>query len=200
MVLYDINFRYLGQDDSQANLGEGKYTDIKRGDTVFEVGAYTGFHAIRLSQIVGKSGHVTAIEAVPSNFEILKKNIEGNNIENITALNYAIWNQKGSIAFNVDERQKNSAVENVIDKKKQIEIPSQTIDNLIESLNVKKLDFIRIQTNGAELEALQGMANTFKLKPKILVAVPYINKEKIQRMLDDLGYKTTFTGHSILAE
>jgi hypothetical protein len=62
------------------------------------------------------------------------------------------------------------------------------------------VNFIRIQTNGAELEALKGMVNILKLKPKLLVAVPYKNKNEIQNFLIEKGYKTSFTGHSIFAE
>jgi FkbM family methyltransferase len=198
-VLVDINFRYLGQNNLKNNLKEGKYTDLKPGDIVFEIGAYIGLHAIKLSEIVGPSGKIIAVEAIPRNFALLKKNTEINGIKNITLVNLAVWKKKGAISFNLNENQKNSAVENVVKTKQKTDLPCDTIDNIFNEQACKTVDFVRIQTNGAELEAIEGMAKTLSLKPKLLVAVPYKNKDVIQQKLKNLGYQTTFTGHSILA-
>jgi FkbM family methyltransferase len=198
-VLFDIDFRYMSRSSKELNFKEGKYLDIQPGDTVFEVGAFIGFHAMKMSELVGKTGKVIAIEAIPSNFALLQKNIQKNNIQNIIPFNLAIWNEKGHIPFHLEERQKNSALKDFIKTKQTTDLPCDTIDNIFKDLNLTKLDFIRIQTNGAELEALLGMKEVLELKPKILVAVLYKNKEKIQEILEKLNYQTTFTGHSIFA-
>ena len=196
-VLFDIDFRYMSRKN---NLKEGKYLNVKKGDIVFEVGAYIGYHAMRLSEFVGDTGKVIAIEAVPANFDIMKKNIELNNIKNITLLDMAIWNSKGVISMNTDEHQKNSAVGGVVSSKNKIKLPCNTIDNICKDLNISKVDFVRIQINGAELQALQGMEKTIKQKPKLLVAVPYMNKDKVIGLLESKGYSTLYTGHSIYAK
>lgn len=200
-TLFDINFRYLGQGDTQLDLADGKYFDVNKGDIVFEMGAYIGMHAMRLSELVGESGKVIAVEAIPGNYELMKKNIALNGISNIEAHNFAIWKNKGTISFNLNEHQKNSAVENIVKTKSTTELPCDTIDNVFNNAKIDKVDYIRIQTNGAELEALEGMDEIFNkgLKPKLLVACPYKNQQPIQEFLDGKGYKTSFTGHSILA-
>lgn len=199
-VLFDLNFRYFGKNNSVKNLKEGKYLDLKNGDIIFEVGAFIGFHAIRMSELVGIKGKVIAIEAIPENFELLKMNIEINNIKNIILINKAIWKDRGSLLFNIDEKQKTSALNNIVKTKKKKTLPCDTIDNIYDELKLPKVDFIRIQTNGAEIEALQGMKNILTEKPKLLVAVPYKNRDEVQEMLENYGYQTKFTGHSILAE
>jgi FkbM family methyltransferase len=199
-VLFDIDFRYMSRKNHALNLKEGKYLGVKKGDVVFEVGAYIGYHAMRLSELVGNSGKIIAIEAIPSNYEIMKKNIEMNDIKNIIPINVAIWKNKGVIPMNMNEHQKNSAVENIVNANKKVDLPCDTIDNIFRKLNIKEVDFVRIQTNGAELEALEGMVEILEHRPKLLVAVPYKNKDVIQNLLNSKGYNTEFTGHSIFAE
>ncbi|MBA7582890.1 hypothetical protein ES708_24828 [subsurface metagenome] len=73
-VAYDIVFRY---DSIEVRK---KHLDIRKDDVVLELGAFTGYYAMKASQIVGNSGKVIAIEAIKENFEILKLNIEKNNL------------------------------------------------------------------------------------------------------------------------
>lgn len=199
-VLFDLHFRYVCSGGHPQNLKEGKYLKLNRGDVVFEIGAYIGHHAMRMAEIVGETGRVAAVEAIPANFEYLRKNVELNELKNVTPINLAVWNAKGTIAMNMDENQKNSAVDDVVKAKHSADLPCDTIDNIYADMDLDRVDFVRIQTNGAELEALKGMESILDKKPKILVAVPYKNKERIQNLLDRRGYRTTYTGHSILAE
>lgn len=199
-ILMDIDFRYMPRETNKLNLAEGKYLEIEKGATVFELGAFIGFHAIKLSEIVGNEGRVIAVEAIPENYEILKRNIEINNIKNVTVLNYAIWHSDGTIEMNRDEGQKNSIVDGIVKQNTVLELPSRCVDSLYEEVNVDKLDFVRIQTNGAELDALRGMPKVLGLKPTLLVAVPYKNQIETDEFLKQAGFKTEFTGHSILAK
>lgn len=200
LTLFDINFRYMGRKNQKLNLKEGKYLALKSGDVVFEIGAYIGFHAMKMSELVGKDGKIIAVEAVPENFRLLEKNIEVNKINNITPVPLAVWEKRGVIPFNLNENQENSACADVVESKRQMEISCDTIDNICQQQKLAKIDFVRIQTNGAELEALNGMTDVLKMNPSLLVAVPYKNRDSIEQILIEEGYRTTFTGHSIFAE
>lgn len=70
------------------------------GATVLDVGANAGIVSLALADRVGPSGKVVAVEADPTTFEILCKNVEGR--ENIVPLNVALWTQPGSIPFRVE--------------------------------------------------------------------------------------------------
>lgn len=199
-TLIDIDFRYMSRRNNAMNLKEGKFLELEKGDVVLEIGAYIGFHAMRLSELVGPTGKVVAVEAIPANYAIMKKNIELNKLNNITPINMAIWKNKGFISMNMNDHQKNSIVDNVVQSKKMMKLPCNTIDDIVKDLNLKKVDYIRIQINGAELEALEGMKNVIKGKPKVLAAVPYKNKDEIERWFAEHGYRTQYTGHSIFAK
>ncbi|MDH5476628.1 MAG: FkbM family methyltransferase [Cyclobacteriaceae bacterium] len=199
-VLFDVSFRYIGPSSKQAAFDEGKYFDIAKGAHVVEIGAFIGLQAIRLAEIVGEKGRVVAVEAVKENFEMMKKNIEFNGISTIDFHNVAIWKEKGTLDFYFDDAQKNSADASVVKHKRVEVVPCDTIDNMVRLSSLEKVDFVRIQVNGVEKEAIEGMSMTIKDAPKILVAVPYKNRLEIKNTLKGYHYKVKESKHSLLAE
>ena len=63
---------------------------VKEGDVVIEIGGHIGTSTLNYSHLVGPRGVVYSIEALPENFEILKRNIERNGITNVKAFHLAI--------------------------------------------------------------------------------------------------------------
>lgn len=70
--------------------------EIKKGDVIVDIGANIGYYALLEARLVGKKGIVYAIEPVPRNIAILKKNIELNNYSNLEVYQLAYGGQKGS--------------------------------------------------------------------------------------------------------
>ena len=58
--------------------------DIKKGQSILEIGAGSGYHAAIVSKIVGENGHVYTVERFPSLAERAKKNLENAGIKNVT--------------------------------------------------------------------------------------------------------------------
>jgi len=58
--------------------------DIKKGQSILEIGAGSGYHAAIVSKIVGEKGHIYTVERVPSLAERAKKNLENAGIKNVT--------------------------------------------------------------------------------------------------------------------
>lgn len=56
---------------------------VRSGDHVVDVGANVGYMTLLLSSIVGEIGKVVAIEASPSTFSLLSRNLELNNTQNV---------------------------------------------------------------------------------------------------------------------
>lgn len=64
---------------------------IRPGDFVIDGGANVGFFTLLMSRLVGEQGHVEAFEPATVNFKKLRKNLEINKVENVTAVNKALW-------------------------------------------------------------------------------------------------------------
>lgn len=64
---------------------------IRPGDFVIDGGANIGFFTLVASRLVGEEGHVEAFEPATVNFKKLRKNLDLNRVENVTAVNRALW-------------------------------------------------------------------------------------------------------------
>jgi len=204
-VAQDIIKRYLGPNTKEKSHAEGKYYDFSKGETIVEAGAFIGFYVVRAAEIVGDAGKVIAIEAVNENFEIMKRNVEANHLKNVILVNKAVWNTSTKIKFYREGKQIGSITQEVVATDNFIEVQADTIDQILAENNISKIDFIRIQLNGVELEALEGMGHTLSYRPKVLVAGIYTkNGVSVQTLLKDYldkkGFKTRIWGGSVFAE
>lgn len=131
---------------------------IKKGDVVLDIGANIGFYTKLLSDLVGGNGKIYAFEPDKTNFSYLQKNAA--NLKNVSLINKAVSDKTGTITLyqsdllNVDH--KTYATNDYTSK---TEIESVSMDDIIPN---KKVDFIKIDIQGFEYFAFQGMKEIFK--------------------------------------
>jgi FkbM family methyltransferase len=147
---------------------------VKQGDIVLDIGANFGYYSVLMSKIVGNQGRVLAFEPTQLYGKVLKQNIEINKIENVTVFDYGLSDKETEAEIGIEE---NSAtlhwVEEPIGKEK---ISLKRLDSIIDSLQLNKIDFIKIDVDGHEPAFLQGAWNTIdKYKPVILLEVSHKN-------------------------
>lgn len=194
-IIFDIIIRYLERGLKLGGPQKEMFYTPKNGDVIAEMGAYMGYYTLYLSQLVGERGRIIAIEPMPDNLEFLKNNIEKNNIKNVTIVPKGVWNEPGELTFykNKDDHQSGSLLLKNNNKDK-IEIPVDSLDNIIDKAQVNDVDFMIIQLNGAEYEALQGLT---KIRPKNLAIAARYDKdhiktsEKIKQLLEQRNYTVT---------
>jgi len=144
-----------------------------------DVGSNIGYYACLESNAVGNTGKVISIEPSPINYKYLKKNIELQNMSNTEVYNFACGNKNGEIQFLVSDRSNWSrvATEKFIDAPpdailQTINVPVKTIDLLIEEKSLQRLDFIRMDVEGYEVNIVEGMHQTLeKFKPLLHMEV-----------------------------
>ena len=76
---------------------------IRPGDFVIDGGANIGFFTLFMSRLVGEQGHVEAFEPATVNFKKLRKNLERNKIENVTAINRALWSEETDLTLFISQ-------------------------------------------------------------------------------------------------
>lgn len=132
---------------------------VKPGMTIIDVGAHIGYYARIASELVGGSGTVYAFEADPENFILLQKNI--GRLKNIKSYRLAISDKTGQIDFyHYDEKSGvGSVLPNVpLDfKKTKISVRAANLDSFLQKNDVNKVDIIKMDIEGGEYAALQGM-------------------------------------------
>ena len=134
---------------------------LKEGDYVLDIGANIGFYGRILSNLVGSSGMVYCFEPNRSNFNKLKGNVSG--LKNVKLFNNAVSDKSGTLnlytskLLNVDHR---TYPINNYDKIEEIE--AVKIDELIRNGIISKVDLIKIDIQGYELQAFRGMIETIQ--------------------------------------
>lgn len=148
------------------------YENISDGDIAVDVGANVGMVSLFMSSIVGKKGRVFAIEASNRNSKVLNKNIEINNIENITVINYAVSDSEKEIFMKSPKGDNNDALltmTNDTDDGFGEPSVSLTFDKIVEMWSIKNVKLIKIDIEGAELLFFKGAENFFKGNKPFLI-------------------------------
>lgn len=159
---------------------------IKDGNVVFDIGANIGQYACRFNKWVHPRGKVFSFEPVTSNFHYLSLMKTILNLENVQIFNLAIGEEtktaniyipiikyaniqvgtRASLVYSVDEFENAEMISQ--------EVQLKSIDVLTGELKIEKLDFIKCDTEGAELEVLKGGYSTIcRDNPIMMLEIDY---------------------------
>ncbi len=172
---------------------EDKATDelmkrVKPGMVIADVGANIGYYALMEAKAVGPKGKVYAIEPIPENIVLLKKNIAANDYKNIEVFNKAAGDKNCKKKIFISKQSNLSTFcENVeLDQSGEtIDVDVFTLDSFFK--NREKPQIVRMDVEGYEYEILQGMKKTMKecknLQFFIEVHADFMGEEKTVRFL-----------------
>ena len=173
--------------------------DVHKGDVIADIGAYIGFYAVAFAKRTGRAGKVVAFEPDPSNFSALRENISLNKVETrIELVNLAVADKKGQIKFSAEGNSISSvAPDNKPNAGKQIKVETVALDEYFEN---RKVDIIKIDVEGYELQVLRGAKNILQRRDSAPRAVfievhPYAwdnfgsTDKEIVSLLTEAGYK-----------
>jgi FkbM family methyltransferase len=165
----------------------------KTSDTIFDVGANSGIYSL-IAQSVNPNSVVFAFEPIERNLELLNYNNKLNKF-NIRINNNAVSSSDGQATMFILPNVVNymaSVNKNRYVDKEVIETSVSTIklSSFITMNNIEKVDLIKIDVEGHELEVLQGLEPYLKkMAPTLLIEIiGDTNAYKIQNLLKDLNY------------
>lgn len=178
----------------------------KEGDIVVDVGAHIGKYTIIASKMVGSKGKVIAIEAHPVNYDILKKNIVINRLNNVVALNYAVHSKETMVKLYEPGQEEGFTIYNTImsertsRNQKYIEVKANTLDSLLLLNGINQVNWIKIDVEGAEYEVLKGSTNILSSSKDISLLIEIHNlgatnknfNDAIIHLLESKNYKLLF--------
>lgn len=162
---------FLDPEDSLGLSLDGAYEEheteimereISEGDVILDIGANVGYFTLLFARCAGKKGKVFAFEPDPASFALLKKNVEINGYENVVLVSKAVSDKTGKTKLYLSE---GSNVDNRIydshDGRKSVEIQSIRLDDYFKGYK-GKINFIKMDIQGAEKRAVEGMVNLLK--------------------------------------
>ena len=146
---------------------------VDLGDYVVDGGSCFGDTALYFANQIGLDGKVFAFEFIPDNLRILQTNLDINPKlkKNITIVKNPLWSIPKKNLF-VVEHGPASTVHRDMPDKYDFKVATQSIDNYVKTQNIKKIDFIKLDIEGAELECLKGAKETIsKFQPKLAICL-----------------------------
>ena len=143
------------------------FFEMGKNEVIIDCGAYDGDFTLLFSGLINPKV-IYAFECDTENFNKLKKNTS--HLKNIHILQKGCWSEKTTLSFT-----NSGTMASKIDSDGQIEIEADSIDNILK----EPVTFIKMDVEGAELEALKGAKNTIlKYSPKLAISV-YHSKEDL---------------------
>lgn len=140
----------------------------RAGDIIVNAGAYHGYFALYLSQKVGPAGQVICFEPEPNNLKVLRQNIDLNNARNITIIPKGLWSSTTTLPL--ISMGSGSVVSPNTTWRGQT-TPVTTLDDELNHLNIKHVNLITMDIEGAEIEAVKGCAQTIQHNPNMNLAI-----------------------------
>lgn len=174
---------------------------IRPGDVIIDAGANIGAMTVPFSLAVGEEGQVIAFEPQEFLYYVLCGNIAANNLYNTMACCQAISDISGQTLYCPSARLKNDDGVPFYDDYLQhfggvylTEEPRFESDNKVKTISIddlelQKLDFIKLDIEGAELKALAGARKSLeKFKPILFMESMPWSLPKLIEALKGLDY------------
>lgn len=138
---------------------------IKSDFVIVEGGTHVGMHTVRFSKLA-PHGHIYSFEASRRNFYLANKTITENNIQNVTILNKALYSENKIVYLSEHQHPDQDFIN------PEFGSPIEAIT--IDSLNLPKIDFIKLDVEGVELEVLKGASDVLK-NQRPIIAFEFLN-------------------------
>jgi FkbM family methyltransferase len=146
---------------------------LQPGMIVIDAGAYAGYYTLLFSELVGAEGKVYAFEPHPENIAAVRHNIRNSRYpENIVVVPKAVSNQVGSAQ--IYQHQNDTAKTSLytdVSIKAPLSITATTIDAFLSEQGISKIDLIKLDIEGAEQSALDGMQNLIAASKRLMLIV-----------------------------
>ena len=166
------------------------------GGYVIDGGGCWGDTALYFAHQVGEKGKVYTFEFTPDNLEVLQRNFDLNPelSKRIEVVPKALWEKSGEVISYYADGPATSVALREKSERDALNVSTMSIDDIVKEKKMPRVDFIKMDIEGAELGALKGAEQTLRtFKPKLAIAIYHQDQDMIEipTYLEelDLGYE-----------
>lgn len=137
---------------------------LKPGMVVVDVGANVGLYTVICASLVGKNGKVYAFEPVPWLAQRVEGNVRLNSMPNIEIYDIAVGAKSGkcNLYLSKSGEESSSLYQWELTGNKYIEIGVITLDEFVQNHNINRIDLLKVDTEGSELDIFLGAQGALK--------------------------------------
>ncbi len=177
---------------------------LKPGMGFLDLGAHIGFFSLLAAKIVGGAGQVFAFEPMASTRGVLKKNIEINKLDSIIeVIPFAIADNRKILRFATHPEASDSAKMALASDREDdiVEVEATDLDSFFEERSWPRLDLIKMDIEGCETDAFNGMSELSRRNPSMKIIFEFnagnfqafnLSENALFEALSNLGF-TQFT-------
>lgn len=149
---------------------------LKPGDVFVDAGANIGMHTLAAARAVGEKGRIFAFEPFPATHDLLRKTVWMNGFSSmVETYQVAVSNRTGSEALHLGSTSGHHSLyplpSSGLPAMAPVEVPLMRIDDVVG--HDIKVDLIKIDVEGAELEVVEGAASAIARNPEIALIVEF---------------------------
>lgn len=150
---------------------------LKKDMVIVDIGANIGYYSVIASNRVGPNGKVFAYEPDNDNFAFLNKNIEINKLTNTIPIMTALSDSIGERDLYIGDKKctTHAFSDNMGTGVKKI-VHTDTLDNSLQKYGSPIVDIIKIDIEGAEILAIEGMKNTIAKSHNLILFTEFYPK------------------------
>ena len=143
---------------------------LQPGMRVVDVGANYGVYTLAAALRVGAAGRVWAIEPTPQCAAFLRRSLELNGCRQVQLIETVVSDRRGSVRFALKALSETNAV--AAPGEAAVELPARTLDELAGELGWSAVDFLKLDVEGHELQAVGGGARFLREhSPLVMIEV-----------------------------
>jgi FkbM family methyltransferase len=172
-------------------------TYLRPGGVLFDIGANCGFMTLLGARLVGEHGLVIAFEPLAENIAMIEENLRLNRLENVVVMPVAAAAASGRATMlcpsdltgaSLVNRGGDSGAE-------RREVMTLRVDEAVSSGRIPAPNVVKIDVEGAELEVIGGLHETFATARPVLICELHWVQEEIDGALTAIGYETIERWH-----
>ena len=151
---------------------------LKEGMTFVDVGAHVGTHTLHGARKVGPTGSVIAFEPTPATFLLLQRSIHFNGLSDVCrCINLALSSSEGVVTLHVAATSRHNSLHplGAEEEKATLQVRTTTLDKALPGS--KRIDVVKIDVEGSELEVLEGMKQVLAENPEIVLIVTFASPQ-----------------------
>lgn len=165
--------------------------DIQNNDIVIDIGGHIGLFVLFSSQYC-KEGKIYCFEPVKENFDMLKSNVELNNIDNVIAVNAAVSATNGTVTIYLNDDESGHSM--YVHGGKSIQVKSISLAEIFDSYGISRCNYLKVDCEGEEYQIMGSLpAKYFDNIDKMCIEYHFVDVkphllEELVKRLKSLSY------------
>ena len=155
---------------------------LRPEDVVVDCGAHFGLYSLIAARATENRGTVLAVEPNPESAALLAENLERSGATCARVIEAAVAREVGATVLYVGgpEKAAFAGLSAQIEHKKQVEVKTTTLDALLDDGGIRRVDFVKIDVEGAELDVLDGAKRALRSGALPLLMIEF-NENNLRR-------------------